>query len=123
MHSSRVIEINGINFAESVLASPVPVLVDFTAVWCAPCRSLAPHVAAVAEQYQGRLRVGHCDADGDPELVARFDVRSLPTLLLFSGGEVVGQLVGAVPRARIESLVERALAPQTRPSAATPARP
>src|SRR5213595_397398 len=109
MHGSKLIEINDHNFAESVLASPVPVLVDFTAVWCAPCRTLAPHVAAVAEKYAGRLRVGSCDSDGNPELSARLDVRSLPTLLLFKDGQVVGQIVGAVPRARIEALVERAL--------------
>jgi thioredoxin 1 len=112
MQSDRVIEITDLNFAQSVLSSPVPVLVDFTAVWCAPCRALAPHVAAVAEQYQGRLLVGTCDSDGNPELSARLDVRSLPTLLLFKGGEVVGQIVGAVPRARIEALIARALPQQ-----------
>jgi thioredoxin 1 len=112
MQNSSVIEINDSNFAESVLASPVPVLVDFTAVWCAPCRTLAPHVAAVAEKYAGQLRVGKCDSDGNPELSVSYDVRSLPTLLLFDRGEVVGQLVGSVPRARIEALVDKALAPR-----------
>jgi thioredoxin 1 len=115
MQSKRVMEINDHNFAESVLASPVPVLVDFTAVWCAPCRTLAPHVAAVAERYAGRLRVGACDSDGNPEIGARFDVRSLPTLLVFDAGQVVGQIVGSVPRARIEALVERALAAHADP--------
>jgi thioredoxin 1 len=105
---SQVIEVNDHN-VDATLASPLPVLVDFTAVWCPPCRVIAPHVEAVAAKYDGRLVVGKCDTDGNPELTARFDVRSMPTLLLFKGGQVVGQIVGAVPRARIEALVERAL--------------
>jgi thioredoxin 1 len=87
----------------------VPVLVDFTAVWCPPCKAIAPHVEALARRFAGRLRVGTCDSDSNPELAARFDVRALPTLLLFQGGDVVGQIVGAVPRARIEAMVERVL--------------
>jgi thioredoxin 1 len=115
---SETIEINDLNFHETTLASPVPVLVDFVAVWCAPCRAIAPHVEAVAAKYAGRMRVGKCDADANQELTARYDVRSLPTLLIFKGGEVVGQIVGAVPRARIEALIEKALAVQPRPAAA-----
>ena len=105
---SHVIEVNDDNVSDT-LASPVPVLVDFTAVWCPPCRAIAPHVEAIAAKYGARLRVGKCDTDGNPELSARFDIRSLPTLLVFKDGQVVGQIVGAVPRARIEALVERAL--------------
>ena len=110
MTSEHVIEINGRNFSETTLASPVPVLVDFTAVWCAPCRTIAPHVEAVARKYAGRLRVGKCDVDGEQELAARFGVRSMPTLMIWRDGQVVGQIVGAVPRAKIEALVESALA-------------
>jgi thioredoxin 1 len=106
--SPTIIEVNDKNVSET-LEGPVPVLVDFTAVWCAPCRAIAPHVDAIATKYGDKLRVAKCDADGNPELSARYDIRSLPTLLLFKDGQVVGQLVGAVPRARIEALVERAL--------------
>ena len=109
MPSNKVLEITDRNFAQTVLASPIPVLVDFTAVWCPPCRAIAPHVEAIATQYEGRLRVGKSDTDGNPELAARYDVRGLPTLLLFSGGQVIGQITGAVPRPRIESLVQTAL--------------
>lgn len=110
MESSQVLEIDDRNFEESTLRSEVPVLVDFTAVWCPPCRTIAPHVAEVARSYAGRLKVGKIDADANAELASRYGVRGLPTLLLFKGGEVVGQIVGAVPRARIEALVDRALA-------------
>jgi thioredoxin 1 len=110
MATANLLEIREDNFAETVTTSPLPVLVDFTAVWCPPCRAIAPHVEAIAQAYAGRLRVGKCDTDTNPELAARFDVRGLPTLLLFRGDQVIGQIVGAVPRARIESLVEAALA-------------
>src|SRR4051812_24048383 len=108
---SQLLDVNDSSFSPDVLASPVPVLVDFAAVWCAPCRAIAPHLAAVAEKYAGRLKVVRCDADENTGTAARYGVRGLPTLLLFSGGQVAGQIVGAVPRSRIESLVERAVAP------------
>lgn len=108
MHPS-IIEITDRHFESDVAQSPLPVLVDFNAVWCAPCRVISPHVDAIAAEYAGRVRVGKCDADANQELAARFDVRSLPTLLMFKNGEVVGQIVGAVPRARIEALVQKSL--------------
>jgi thioredoxin 1 len=107
--NDQVVEINDNNFTDVVATADVPVLVDFTAAWCAPCRTIAPHVDAVATKYGDRVRVGKCDVDGNQELVARFDVRSMPTLLMFKGGKVVGQIVGAVPRARIEALVDASL--------------
>lgn len=112
MSKSPMIEVNQTNFAR-ISASTVPVLLDFTAVWCAPCRAIAPHLEAIAVKYAGRLTVGKVDVDGEPELAARFDVRSMPTLLLLQGGQVIGQIVGAVPRARIEALVDRAVGAAT----------
>lgn len=110
MRSEDLIEITDTNFDELALRGPLPVLIDFTAAWCAPCRAIAPHVAAIAREYSGRLTVATCDVDANPELVARLDVRSMPTLLLFKAGQVVGQIVGAVPRPKIEALIGRALA-------------
>jgi thioredoxin 1 len=115
MSSEHVLEITDQNFAETTLASPVPVLVDFTAVWCAPCRAIAPQVEAIARNYVGRVRVGKCDVDGEQELAARLGVRSMPTLIIWRDGQVVGQIVGAVPRAKIEALVESALATTSAP--------
>jgi thioredoxin 1 len=120
--SPHVLEITDHNF-DQLAASPLPLLVDFTAVWCPPCRTIAPHVAAIGAKYAGRLQVGACDSDGNPQLAVRFDVRSLPTLLIFKNGEVVGHIVGAVPRARIEALVERALGPAVTSAASSPAGP
>ena len=78
-------------------ASKLPVLVDFWAVWCAPCRAIAPHVEALAKEYDGKVRVGKCDIDSNPKSPTQYDIRSIPTLLVFKEGKVVGQVVGAVP--------------------------
>ena len=107
---SKVLEITDDNFTRSVTESPVPVLVDFWAAWCAPCRTMAPHIEALAEAYDGKVRVGKLDADGSQDIVAQLDVRSLPTFLVFKQGKVVGQIVGAVPRSRLEDLIKRSLA-------------
>jgi thioredoxin 1 len=109
MASEPLLEITDKNFETLALKGELPVLIDFTAAWCAPCRAIAPHVAAIARDYAGRLTVATCDTDSNVELVARLDVRSMPTLMLFKAGQVVGQIVGAVPRAKIEALVGRAV--------------
>ena len=109
MHSDELLEITDANFDALALQAPLPVLIYFTAAWCPPCRAIAPHVAAIARDYAGRLTVGTCDADSNAELAARLDVRAMPTLLLFKAGQVVGQIVGAVPKAKIEALVARAV--------------
>ncbi len=109
MSHAKAIEITDDNFDAQAMQSALPVLIDFTATWCPPCRAIAPHVEAIANAYEGRVRVGTCDVDANPELTAKLDVRSMPTLIMFKQGQVVGQIVGAVPRAKIEALVARAL--------------
>jgi thioredoxin 1 len=108
--SRDLLEITDTNFDSLALKAPLPILIDFTAAWCPPCRAIAPHVAAIAGDYAGRLTVGTCDVDSNGALAARLDVRAMPTLMLFKAGQVVGQIVGAAPRAKIEALVARALA-------------
>ena len=106
---ANMVEITDANFEREVLLSSVPVLVDFTAAWCPPCRAIAPHVAAIAEAQAGSLKVGTCDVDGNNELVAKLDIRAMPTLMVFKAGKVVGQIVGAVPKTRIEDMIKKAL--------------
>jgi thioredoxin 1 len=109
MASENVFEATDQNFQNQVLDSEIPALVDFWAVWCAPCRTIAPHVEALANDYAGKIRVGKFDIDANPEVPTKFDIRSIPTLIVFKGGKVVGQIVGAVPRAKIEELIKKAL--------------
>jgi thioredoxin 1 len=109
MASEKTVEVTDSNFDAEILKSDLPVLVDFWAVWCAPCRAIAPHVEALATQYEGKIRVGKCDIDANPQIPSQYEIRSIPTLLMFKGGQVVGQIVGAVPRARLEDLVKKAL--------------
>jgi thioredoxin 1 len=109
MASPNTFEVTDANFASEVAKSNLPVLVDFWATWCGPCRTIAPHLDAIAQAYTGKLRVGKCDIDSNPMVPTQFEVRSIPTLLLFKNGQVAGQLVGAVPRARIEDLVSKVI--------------
>jgi thioredoxin 1 len=109
MASANTIEVTDSTFNQEVLQSNVPVLIDFWAVWCAPCRAIAPHVEALAKEYQGKIKVAKFDIDASPVIASQFEIRSIPTLLMFKNGQVVGQLVGAVPRARIEDMVKKAL--------------
>jgi len=104
----KLVEITDANFEKEVLQSELPVLIDFTAAWCPPCRAIAPHVAAIAAAQAGSLKVGTCNVDGNNELTAKLDIRAMPTLMVFKAGRVVGQIVGAVPRAKIEALVAKA---------------
>jgi thioredoxin 1 len=104
-----MVEVTDANFQSEILNSSMPALVDFWAVWCAPCRAIAPHVEALAKEYEGKVRVGKLDIDSNPNVPSQYDVRSIPTLLVFKEGKVVGQIVGSVPRAKIEDLIKKAL--------------
>ena len=93
------------NFEEEVLRSDMTVLVDFWASWCGPCRMLAPIVAQIAEEQEGKVKVGKINVDEQQELAAEYRVMSIPTLIVFKGGEAVAQSVGVQPKEQIESLI------------------
>jgi thioredoxin 1 len=109
MASPNTFEVTDANFQSEVSKSALRVLVDFWATWCGPCRAIAPHIEALAQEYGGKIRVGKCDIDNNPGVPTQFEIRSIPTLLLFKNGQVTGQLVGAVPRTRIEDMIKKAL--------------
>jgi thioredoxin 1 len=107
---SDPIHVNDSAFEETVLKSPVPVLVDFWAPWCAPCRVLAPHVDAIAKEYTGKLVVAKVDIDENQQWATSYGVRSIPTLLFFSEGKIVHQQVGAARPAELKRIVDEVLA-------------
>ncbi len=91
-------EFTDANFEKEVLKSSTPVLVDFWAVWCGPCKMIAPVVEEIAKEYDGRLKVGKVDVDSNPDVAMKFGIRSIPTLMVFKEGKVVEQIIGAVPK-------------------------
>jgi thioredoxin 1 len=98
MASEKVLQLDGTNFDLEVLQSEVPVLVDFWAAWCAPCRMVGPSIDELAAEYDGRAKVGKVNVDEAGDLAARFGITSIPALLYFKGGKVVDSMIGAQPK-------------------------
>ncbi len=93
------------NFEQEVLKSDIPVLVDFWAVWCGPCQMVGPILSEIAEENEGKIKVGKVNVDEQPELAQQFGIMSIPTMMVFKGGEKVNQQVGAVPKEEILKLL------------------
>ena len=104
-HSKNVHAFNQSNFESEVLKSDVPVLVDFTATWCGPCKALAPIVEKIADEFPGKIKVGKLDIDDSPNVTAKFGVRSVPTVIVFKGGQKSGQHVGLTNRDKLIALL------------------
>ncbi len=109
MGSAGIVELNDSSFDSEVLKSEAPVLVDFWAPWCGPCRILAPVVEEIASSYTGRLKVGKLNVDDNQEISMQYGIRSIPTLILFKNGKALDQIIGAVPKSEIEKMVKKAL--------------
>ena len=104
-----LVQVNDKTFALEVLNADLPVLVDFWATWCGPCRSISPIVEELAKEFSGRVKVTKLNVDESPATPTQYGVRGIPTLILFKGGKIFDQIVGAVPKARLKALIEKAL--------------
>ncbi len=108
MASEDVVILSEGNFEEEVINSPVPVLVDFWAVWCGPCSMIAPVVDEIAKEMKGKAKVGKVNVDESPGLAGRYGIRAIPTLLVFKNGEVADQIIGVQPKAAIVAALTKA---------------
>ena len=103
------LELTDANFEELVLKSDKPVLVDFWAVWCGPCRMVGPVVEELSKEYDGKVVIGKVDVDNNPNISAQFGIRNIPTLLFFKNGEIVDKQVGAVPKSTLAAKLDAQL--------------
>jgi len=105
MSNDLIVHVDESNFDEEVLASELPVLVDFWATWCGPCRAIAPLLDTAADDYDGKLRIAKVDVDSNRSIASRFGVRNIPALMLFAKGEKVAEHIGALNRTQFDSFV------------------
>ena len=107
MASADLVTITDDNFQQEVLGSDVPVLVDFWATWCGPCRAIAPAVEELAKEYAGKVKVGKMDVDAHQDVPQKFDIRSIPTLIVFKGGKEAERIVGAVAKTKLDAMLKK----------------
>jgi thioredoxin 1 len=106
---SKLSEITETNFEAEITKSSLPVLVDFWAVWCGPCKMIAPIVEQLSTEYAGKMKFGQCDVDKNQQIAIKYGIRSIPTLLVFKNGEVAQQMIGALPKQTIKAKIDDVL--------------
>ena len=97
------------NFEPEILKSDIPVMVDFWAPWCGPCHVIAPAIEELAKEYAGKVKVAKMNVDENPATPGRYGIRGIPTVILFKGGQILDQIVGAVPKSKVEDMIKKAL--------------
>ena len=107
--SKEIVELTDANFEDEVLKSEIPVLVDFWAEWCGPCKAIAPTIAEIAGEYAGKVKIGKLNVDNNRDSAMKFGIRSIPNLLIFNSGSVAHQIVGAVPKNNITTLLDEVI--------------
>ncbi len=107
---SKIIEVNESNFEEEVKKSDVPVMIDFWAAWCGPCRMIAPFVDEASDVYDGKLKVAKVDVDNNQKIASEYAVMSIPAVMFFKDGEVIDQVIGAVPKKTLFDKIDKVLA-------------
>ena len=110
MAGKNIVEISDSTFDQEVLQSEVPVLVDFWAPWCGPCRAIAPVIEELSGDYAGKLKVAKCNVDDNPKTPGKYGIRAIPTLILFKNGNVSEQITGAVAKSQITAAIDKAVA-------------
>ncbi len=110
MAGKNIMEVSDGNFEQEVLQSDVPVLVDFWAPWCGPCRAIAPLIDELSGDYADKLKVAKCNVDENPKTPSRYGIRAIPTLIIFKGGNVSEQITGAVAKSQISAAIDKAVA-------------
>ena len=106
---SDLLQVTDANFEEEIIKSDIPVMVDFWAEWCGPCKMVGPVVEELAQEYKGKIKIAKMDVDANRDTPAKFGIRNIPTLILFKGGEVAKMIIGAQPKSHLDEELKKLL--------------